>query len=486
MAATQLATVASGLRRVMLRWLVAILAGVVWQLVSRGTWKVAERLMGTGERRDGPVSPALPTLRGRLSPHEAQLSSCLVAPAFVPERLRDVGGLDLVKSDLVSAIVVPLSHPRAFFGSHLFLAPSRGVTLVGPPGTGKTMLARALAAEAGANLRTVTVAAMEDEYYGESSKLLRADFSLALKAQPCVLFFDEIDGLMRERSAAEGSASYGLKTEFLGNMDSLQASDAVVVIGSTNNLALLDPAVKHRLPKVYHIGKPGASDRVRILELLLQQEPEAVRGLSDRARALLLRGTDGCTGSDMQELYRTAAGARLAQQLRQAGFAQQLEAAADPSSLVDPIGDGDWAHTLGALLTGQANANRSYCSGSAPPIATRTPATEAGDEDEDEDEDEAEPRVKVANVPVKMANVPVKMAKVPSVDESQRPSAAGVPRARRSGTATGPVRVPNPPEGVSSGHNGVGTGGEPQSAEEEPPSDEEPPSEEEPPPEEEG
>lgn len=361
---TRLAAMGSGLRRIMLRWLVAVLAGVLWQLVSRGTWNVAMQLLGAGGRPGpGAVDPALPSLRG-LSSHEVQLSGCLLSPASVPERLGDVGGLALVKSDLVTAIVIPLSHPRAFFGTHQCLEPSRGVTLVGPPGTGKTMLARALAAEAGANLLTVTLTALEDKYYGESSKLLRAAFSLACKAQPCVLFFDEIDGLMRERSAAEGSASYGLKTEFLSNMDSLRASDAVVVIGSTNNLALLDPAVKRRLPKVYHIDKPAAADRVRILELLLQREPELVRGLSECTRDLVLHATDGCTGSDLQELYRTAAGARLSRQLRREGFAKDLETAPDPAALVEPIQDGDWALAIGAMLAGQAHASRSYCSGS--------------------------------------------------------------------------------------------------------------------------
>ena len=249
--------------------------------------------------------------QGGLTSHETTISASVVKPESIDTQLSDIGGLDDIKDDLLVHVILPLKRHEIFFASKSrALMPSRGVLLVGKPGTGKTMMARAIAKECGVQFLSLTLATLENKYFGESSKLLAAAFSLARKLQPCILFFDEIDGMLRERSTEDQGCNYSFKTEFLTHMDGIrsQSSDAVIVIGCTNNARVLDPALRRRLPKVYEIRPPSGPDRMKILQMACRNE-----GCIEQTTVppWLEAATEGMTGSDLQDLYTFASSERL-------------------------------------------------------------------------------------------------------------------------------------------------------------------------------
>lgn len=316
----------------------------------------------TEPRDENPSSGALVARTGALSAHEAQLVHCVTPASDLEETLDDVGGLSEIKEEVRHAVVLPLRRPRAFFGAARCMEPSRGVLLVGAPGTGKTMLARAMAAEAGVPFLVLTLAALENKYVGESSKLLAAAFSLARKLQPCLVFVDEIDGMMRERGADEQSSSYGFKTEFLQHMDRLQASRrvAVIVVGATNNTRVLDPALKRRLPRVFQLRTPNARERASILELVAEREPAHLRELPDALLVELARESRLCTGSDLSEAYRIAAAARLRRHLKDADFERSLHTGELVEPLLGPIAREEWLEALRTVRQCKQDGERAF------------------------------------------------------------------------------------------------------------------------------
>lgn len=239
----------------------------------------------------------------QLTGHEAQIAASVVANDGDSDGFEAVGGHEDVKRELRLHVVVPLTRPRLFFGNAALRPPS-GVLLQGPPGTGKTLLANALAAESGVPFIPLALSDVENKWYGESQKLLRAVFSLAEKLQPCIVWVDEIDGLMRQRSALDANHEYGLKTAFLQMLDRVRKQQ-VIVVAATNCGAALDPAMRRRLPRQYTIDAPDEGARRQILQRLTSHE-SAQTGHID----WLLEATDGLTGSDIAELYQTASAVR--------------------------------------------------------------------------------------------------------------------------------------------------------------------------------
>ena len=298
----------------------------------------------------------------KFTPYESHLLAYIVDPSTITETFDDIGGLHATKEDIMMNIVIPLQNPSAFFSNVKCLNPSRGAIFIGAPGTGKTMVARAIAKESNVNFLCLTLASLENKYFGESSKLLAAVFSLAKKIQPCIIFFDEIDGMMRERSSEEQSCSYGFKTEFLTHMDGMRTncSDAIIVIGCTNNLKIIDPALKRRLPKVYHMEKPNEKERLHILKLLMKNEPLHARKIETSTCDHVVANTEGYTGSDLSEIYRLAASSRLQKQLKNKQFVKALKYNNVERHIL-PLQKDDWQKGVDEMINCKNNANAEYC-----------------------------------------------------------------------------------------------------------------------------
>uniref|UniRef100_A0A2K5EW51 Spastin n=1 Tax=Aotus nancymaae TaxID=37293 RepID=A0A2K5EW51_AOTNA len=198
----------------------------------------------------------------------------------------DIAGQDLAKQALQEIVILPSLRPELFTGLR---APARGLLLFGPPGNGKTMLAKAVAAESNATFFNISAASLTSKYVGEGEKLVRALFAVARELQPSIIFIDEVDSLLCERREGEHDASRRLKTEFLIEFDGVQSAgdDRVLVMGATNRPQELDEAT-----------------RLLLLKNLLCKQGSP---LTQKELAQLARMTDGYSGSDLTALAKDAA-----------------------------------------------------------------------------------------------------------------------------------------------------------------------------------
>lgn len=240
----------------------------------------------------------------------------------------DIGGLETVKARLQEAVEWPLRHAALFEAAQV--RPARGVLLAGPPGTGKTMLARALATETEANFLSVKGPELVSKYVGESEQKVREIFRKAREAAPCVVFFDEIDALAPARSGASDSGvAERVLAQFLVEMDGLEALRDVVVVAATNRPDRLDPALLRpgRFDRTLEMPRPGPEARRAILAVHLRDKPTAPALALDP----LVPPTDGFSGADLAAVCRRAALRALRPVARQADAG---EAPADPDAIV--------------------------------------------------------------------------------------------------------------------------------------------------------
>ena len=218
----------------------------------------------------------------------------------------DVGGLDDVKVELQETVQYPVEHADKFakFGMH----PSKGVLFYGPPGCGKTLLAKAIANECGANFISIKGPELLTQWFGESEANVRTLFDKARAAAPCILMFDEMDSIAKARGTGGGGggseAGDRVINQILTEIDGVGARKNVFVIGATNRPDILDPAVIRpgRLDQLIYIPLPDFKSRVSIFNAALRKAPVA----RDVNIEVLARSTAGFSGADISEICQSA------------------------------------------------------------------------------------------------------------------------------------------------------------------------------------
>jgi len=188
---------------------------------------------------------------------------------------KEVGGLSRVKQRLLEGVEWPLQYAHLF--EQAGTRPPKGILLSGPPGCGKTLLAKAIATESRVNFISVKGPALLSMYVGESEKAVREVFQKARQASPCIVFFDEIDALvpLRVGGSASSNVAERVLSQFLTELDGIEELKGVLVLGATNRLDMLDPAVIRpgRFDEVIEIPLPDLNDREEIFNVHLQKKP---------------------------------------------------------------------------------------------------------------------------------------------------------------------------------------------------------------------
>ncbi len=222
----------------------------------------------------------------------------------VPEvRWEDIGGLEDVKQQLKEAVEWPMKNPEVF--EKMGIRPPKGILLYGPPGCGKTLLAKAVATESGANFIAVKGPEILSKWVGESEKAIREIFRRARQVAPAVVFFDEIDSIAPARGFRHDSGvTDRIVNQLLAEMDGIQTLKNVVVIGATNRADIIDPALLRpgRFDRIIYVPPPDKKSRLEILKVHTRKVPLAEDVDLERLAAL----TEGYSGADLEALVREA------------------------------------------------------------------------------------------------------------------------------------------------------------------------------------
>ncbi|TKX77038.1 AAA family ATPase, partial [Halorubrum sp. SD626R] len=260
---------------------------------------------GTGDASAGADRPGDSRDRAAPSGSDRRPGKADTAP---PEKhaagatYEDIGGLDEELELVRETIELPLSEPEVF--TRLGVDPPKGVLLHGPPGTGKTLIARAVANEVDATFITVDGPEIMSKYKGESEERLREVFERASEDAPAIVFFDEIDSIAGKRDDG-GDVENRVVGQLLSLMDGLDARGDVIVIGATNRVDTLDPALRRggRFDREIEVGVPGESGRRQILDVHTRRMPLADDVDLDR----IASRTHGFVGADIEGLAQEAA-----------------------------------------------------------------------------------------------------------------------------------------------------------------------------------
>ncbi|CAB3255941.1 unnamed protein product [Arctia plantaginis] len=218
----------------------------------------------------------------------------------------DVGSLSQVRKELQLAVLAPVKYPEQL--RKLGLGAPSGVLLCGPPGCGKTLLAKAVANEAGVNFISVKGPELLNMYVGESERAVRTCFRRARNSAPCVIFFDEFDALCPRRTGQDNNGAARVVNQLLTEMDGIETREGVFVLAASNRPDIIDPAVLRpgRLDRVMYVGMPARDDRIDILQKLTKggTKPQLAPDVHLHVFADL---TEGYTGADLAGLVRAAA-----------------------------------------------------------------------------------------------------------------------------------------------------------------------------------
>ncbi|WP_404424456.1 AAA family ATPase [Nibricoccus sp. IMCC34717] len=287
-------------------------------LHARLAFHTGERALAASQYQRAVVAkPALrdPALERALADHLPALTS-LSSPSS-PSSLSslsfsDVGGMEAVKQEIRLKIILPLQQPDLFkaYGKKI----GGGILLYGPPGCGKTHLARATAGEVNAAFHSVGLNDVLDMWVGQSEKNLHAIFDHARASRPSVLFFDEVDALGANRTDLLKSAGRQIINQFLAELDGLQASnEGVLILAATNAPWHLDPAFRRpgRFDRILFVPPPDEAARETILSVLLRGKP--TDSIDVR---LVARKTDGFSGADLKAVVDIAVEGKLGEALK--------------------------------------------------------------------------------------------------------------------------------------------------------------------------
>jgi len=236
-----------------------------------------------------------------------------------------VGGLTEIRNFLLACVEWPTRYASLF--ARAGIRKVRGILLSGPSGTGKTLVAKALATESGLNFITVDGASLLSKWVGESEKTLRQVFKKAKQASPCYLFFDGLDTLTPIRRASDSGAAERLVGQFLSELDNLTALDGVVVLGATNRIDLVDPALLRpgRFDIVLEIPLPDQRARHDIFRVHLQHTPIA----SSVDLGELAKCSEGLTGADIEAVCQQAAIQQIRRFITERGNGMRVQAEAE-------------------------------------------------------------------------------------------------------------------------------------------------------------
>jgi AAA+ superfamily predicted ATPase len=250
--------------------------------------------------------------RERVPAGELPQGAPLVDVERPAEGFDGVGGMDAVKEEIRMKIILPLKQPELFkaYGKKA----GGGILMYGPPGCGKTFLARATAGEVKAGFLSVGISDVLDMWIGASEKNLRAIFEQARSHRPCVLFFDEVDALGANRSDMLKSGGRQIINQFLSELDGVDSSnEGVLILAATNTPWHLDPAFRRpgRFDRILFVPPPDATARASILRIHLKGKPQ-----DDIDFDGLARRTDGFSGADLRAVVEMAVEAKLRETMK--------------------------------------------------------------------------------------------------------------------------------------------------------------------------
>lgn len=281
------------------------LPGNVDNGLEESTKRCLEMLVGP----DGELPDKLRNLEPRLIEHVSNE----IMDQDPNVRWDDIAGLEHAKKCVTEMVIWPLLRPDIFKGCR---SPGKGLLLFGPPGTGKTMIGKAIAGEAKATFFYISASSLTSKWIGEGEKLVRALFGVASCRQPAVIFVDEIDSLLSQRkSDGEHESSRRLKTQFLIEMEGFDSGDEqLLLIGATNRPQELDEAARRRLSKRLYIPLPSTEARAWIIKNLLEKDGLLTLSIEDIIS--ICKMTEGYSGSDMKNLVKDASMGPLREALR--------------------------------------------------------------------------------------------------------------------------------------------------------------------------
>eukprot|EP00842_Homolaphlyctis_polyrhiza_P004215 jgi/Hompol1/4795/HPOL_001844-RA len=215
----------------------------------------------------------------------------------------DIAGLEHAKKTIMEIVVWPMLRPDIFTGLR---GPPKGLLLFGPPGTGKTLIGKCIASQSKATFFNISSSSLTSKWVGDGEKMVRALFAVARVHQPSVIFVDEIDSLLTQRTEGEVEATRRIKTEFLVQFDGCgtTSEDRILMIGATNRPQEIDEAARRRFRKKLYIPLPEATARRSIVCTLMAKQSHS---LTDEDIDNIVALTEGYSGSDMDGLIREAA-----------------------------------------------------------------------------------------------------------------------------------------------------------------------------------